>query len=34
MEKVAKPAVSAPITVTGENGTSATLTPQDIAAAL
>ena len=34
LEKVAKPAVSAPITVTGENGTSATLTPQDIAAAL
>ena len=26
--------MSAPITVTGENGTSATLTPQDIAAAL
>jgi vancomycin resistance protein YoaR len=34
LEKVAKPAVSAPITVTGENGTSGTLAPQDIAAAL
>ena len=34
MEKVAKPAVSAPVTITGENGTSATLTPQNIAAAL
>ncbi len=34
LEKVAKPAVSAPITTAGENGTSATLTPQNIAAAL
>ena len=34
MEKVAKPAVSAPVTITGENGTSAVLTPQNIAAAL
>ncbi|HEX3258563.1 MAG TPA: VanW family protein [Pseudonocardia sp.] len=34
LEKVAKPAVSAPITITGENGTTATLAPQDIAGAL
>jgi vancomycin resistance protein YoaR len=34
LEKIAKPAVSAPVTITGENDTSATLTPQNIAAAL
>ena len=31
IEKVARPAVSAPVAVTGENGTSATLTPEEIA---
>ena len=34
LAKVAKPAVAAPITITGENDTTATLIPQDIAAAL
>ncbi len=34
LAKVARPAVAAPITITGENDTSATLAPQDIAAAL
>ena len=34
LEKVAKPAVSAPVTITGENNTEATLTPSNIAAAL
>ncbi len=34
LEKIAKPAVSAPVTITGDDGTSATLTPQNIAAAL
>ncbi|MBV9921852.1 MAG: VanW family protein [Pseudonocardia sp.] len=34
LQKIAKPAVAAPITVTGENDVTATLTPQNIAAAL
>jgi vancomycin resistance protein YoaR len=34
LEKVAKPAVSGPVTITGENDTQATLTPSNIAAAL
>ncbi len=34
LEKVAKPAVSGPITITGENAAQATLTPQNIASAL
>ena len=34
LEKVAKPAVAAPITIMGENDAQATLTPQNIASAL
>lgn len=34
LAKVATPAVSGPVTITGENNTKATLTPSDIAAAL
>jgi vancomycin resistance protein YoaR len=34
LEKVAKPAVSGPVTITGENNAKATLAPSDIAAAL
>ncbi|MBA3905732.1 MAG: VanW family protein, partial [Pseudonocardiales bacterium] len=34
LEKVAKPAVSGPVTITGENAARATLTPSNIAAAL
>ncbi len=34
LEELAKPAVSGPVTITGENDTQATLTPQNIAGAL